>query len=241
MLATAAEIGRFFSFEILQASSDGDADSILERVEEAEKAGLVFPVAENPKVRFAFSHELIRQAVIAGLSAARRQRLHLEVADAIERTFSDALQDYWGELAFHYNRSGNARKAVVYLGYAAAQAAQLAAHTQAAAYIDTALERLRDWPAGVDRAKQEIALQLTSGRSLQATIGQGAPEAERAYTRAYDLCREVADAPQLFRVISGLWGVYQVQARFQAASELGVKLLALANRMQHPLFLLGAH
>jgi len=241
MLATAAVIGRFFSFEILQASSEGDADSILERVEEAEKAGLVFPVAENPKVRFAFSHELIRQAVIAGLSAARRQRLHLEVADAIERTFSDALQDYWGELAFHYNRSGNARKAVVYLGYAAAQAAQLAAHTQAAAYIDTALERLRDWPAGVDRAKQEIALHLTSGRSLQATIGQGAPEAERAYTRAYDLCREVEDAPQLFRVMSGLWGVYQVQARFQAASELGVKLLALAKRMQHPLFLLGAH
>src|SRR5258708_34298855 len=241
MLATAAVIGRFFSFEILQASSEGDADSILERVEEAEKAGLVFPVAENPKVRFAFSHELIRQAVIAGLSAARRPRLHLEVADAIERTFSDALQDYWGELAFHYNRSGNARKAVVYLGYAAAQAAQLAAHTQAAAYIDTALERLRDWPAGVDRAKQEIALQLTSGRSLQATVGQGAPEAERAYTRAYDLCREVEDAPQLFRVMSGLWGVYQGQARFQAASELGVKLLALAKRMQHPLFLLGAH
>ena len=85
MLATAAVIGRFFSFELLQAASEADADSLLERVEEAEKAGLVFSVAESPKVRFAFSHELIRQAVIGGLSAARRQRLHLEVADAIER------------------------------------------------------------------------------------------------------------------------------------------------------------
>ena len=87
MLATAAVIGRFFSLDILQASSEGDADSTLERVEEAEKAGLVFSVAESPKVRFAFSHELIRQAVIAGLSAARRQRLHLAVGDAIERTY----------------------------------------------------------------------------------------------------------------------------------------------------------
>ena len=88
MLATAAVIGRLFSFEILQASSDADADSILERVEEAEKAGLVFSVADSPKARFEFSHELIRQAVLAALSAARRQRLHLEVADAIERTCS---------------------------------------------------------------------------------------------------------------------------------------------------------
>ena len=85
MLATAAVIGRFFSFEILQASSAADADSILECVEEAEKAGLVFSVAENPKARFEFSHELTRQAVIGGLSAARRQKLHLEVAGAIER------------------------------------------------------------------------------------------------------------------------------------------------------------
>jgi DNA-binding winged helix-turn-helix (wHTH) protein len=240
-LATAATIGRFFSLELLEASSADTADSLLVCIEEAEKAGLVFSVAESPKVRFGFSHELIRQAVIASLSAARRQRLHLEVADAIERTFSHALEDHWGELAFHYNRSGNARKAVDYLRQAAAQAAQVAAHTQADAYIASALERLRDWPTGTERTKQEIALQLTLGRSLQATIGQGAPEAERAYARAYDLCREVEDAPQLFRVVSGLWSVYQVQARFQAARELGVQLLALAESIQHPLFLLGAH
>ena len=42
MLATAAVIGRFFGFEILQAAIGADVDSILERVEEAEKAGLVF-------------------------------------------------------------------------------------------------------------------------------------------------------------------------------------------------------
>ena len=90
MLATAAVIGRLFSFEILQSSSGADADSILERVEEAEKAGLVFSVADSPKARFEFSHELIRQSVLAALSAARRQRLHLEVADAIERTCSAA-------------------------------------------------------------------------------------------------------------------------------------------------------
>ncbi len=44
VLATAAVIGRFFSFEILQASIEADADSILACVEEAEKAGLIFSI-----------------------------------------------------------------------------------------------------------------------------------------------------------------------------------------------------
>src|ERR1700722_1235853 len=122
MLATAAVIGRLFSFEILQASCDADADSILERVEEAEKAGVILSVAESPKARFEFSHELIRQSVLAALSAARRQRLHLEVAGVIERTCSAALEskysrsinDHAAELAHHYARGGNPEKAVKY-------------------------------------------------------------------------------------------------------------------------------
>ena len=240
-LATAATIGRFFSFELLQAAGATDADSLLDCIEEAERAGLVFSVAESPKARFRFSHELVRQAVIGSLSAAKRQRLHLEVAEAIERTFSSTLEDCWSELAFHYNRSTDARKAVVYLGHAAAQAALRTAHTQAVTYIASALERLRDWPTGAERAKQEIVLQLTLGTSLQATLGQGAAETEKAYARAYDLCREVEDEHQLFRVMSGLWAVYQVQAKFESARELGVQLLGLAKSMQYPLFLLGAH
>src|SRR5208282_2650089 len=51
VLATAAVIGRFFSFEILQASNETGTGSILECVEEAEKAGLVFSIAESPKAR----------------------------------------------------------------------------------------------------------------------------------------------------------------------------------------------
>jgi predicted ATPase len=98
MLATAAVIGRSFSYEILQASSGMDSDSLLESVEQAEKAALVFSVAESVTARFAFSHELIRQAVLGGLAAARRQRLHLEVGNAIERTNAAALEDQCGEL-----------------------------------------------------------------------------------------------------------------------------------------------
>ncbi len=46
----------------------------------SRKCRLVASDAESPEARFEFSHELIRQTVLNGVSAPRRQRLHLEVA-----------------------------------------------------------------------------------------------------------------------------------------------------------------
>jgi predicted ATPase len=145
-LGTAATIGRLFSFELLEASTMADASSLLESVEEAERAGLVFFSAESPTARFEFSHELVWQAVVGGLSAARRQWLHLEVAEAIERVYSHALEDHYGELAHHYGRSDNVAKAVEYLGRAGQQAIRRSAYAEAISSLSAAIDLLQMLP-----------------------------------------------------------------------------------------------
>ena len=69
ILAPAAVIGRSFTFELLEASSSMNSDALLDHVEEAEKAGLIYSTLGYPEVSFQFSHELIRQAVLSELSA----------------------------------------------------------------------------------------------------------------------------------------------------------------------------
>ena len=197
MLATAAVIGRFFSFEILQASSGADADSILECVEEAEKAGLVFSVADSPKARFEFSHELIRQAVLAALSAARRQRLHLEVADAIERTWSAAreskysrsIDDHAAELAHHYARGGNPAKAVEYCARAIVRFADLGSNAEVLAQFESGLELLQQLPDDDRRAELELDLRNVAGGTLGDSKGFASPEAAQSSARAMLLGR----------------------------------------------------
>jgi predicted ATPase len=169
MLATAAVIGRLFSFEILQGASAANEDSILKCIEEAEKAGLLFSVAESPKARFQFSHELVRQAVIGGLSAARRQRLHLEVADAIERTYSAALEDYCAELAHHYARSSNTEKTVQYLDRAGRQAIKCGALKEAELCLKQAIATLSTTPETPERITREFNLQYALWRALSST------------------------------------------------------------------------
>ncbi len=218
----------------------GEAE--LERMlSDLQFAEFIYEQSALAEVEYTFKHALTQEVAYNSLLIARRKLLHERAGQALESMFAERLDDHLGELAHHYSRSGNVSKAVDYLGRAAAQAARRAAHAQAAAHVASALELLKEWPAGTERARQEITLHLTLAPSLQATLGQGAPEAERAYVRAHELCREAGETPQLFRVLSGLWAVYLVQGKFRPARELGAQLLKLAQSLQYPLFLLAAH
>ena len=179
-LATAAVIGRLFSLEILQASSEADADSILECVEEAEKAGLIFSAGELSKDRFEFSHELIRQAVISGLSAARCQRLHLEVAESIERTYSPTLEsrsggtldEHFVELALHYTEAGYRAQAIPYWLRSGERELQRSANVEAINHLKKGLELLGSRPNTPERTRpaeeaQRFSLLLVLGQAQQ--------------------------------------------------------------------------
>ena len=230
MLATAAVIGRLFSFEILHCASAANEDSILKCIEEAEKAGLVFSVADSPKARFQFSHELVRQAVIGGLSAARRQRLHLEVADAIERTYSAALEDYCAELAHHYARGANPGKAVEYCLRAVRQFQRLGSYVEALAHFESGLELLQKLPDDDRRAELELDLRNAAAEALRGAKGLASPEAEQSSARAMELCQRLGVNWE--KTWSALFGVYLVQLvrpNTRKACEIASELVARAE------------
>ena len=67
------------------------------------------------------------------------------------------------------------------------------------------LKTLADTP---ERAQQELDLQVILGPTLTATKGWAAPEVEKTYTRAHELCQQVGESTQLFPVLWGLWVFY---------------------------------
>ncbi len=248
MLATAAVIGRLFSFEILHASIEADADSTLKRVEEAEKAGLVFSFADSPKARFEFSHELIRQSVLAGLSAARRQRLHLEVAEGIERTcaagsgstFAGSLDDHITELAHHYAHSANTSQAVKYLHLAGELAAACGAMVEAERHYMTALKLLDELPETPERDRRELALQSLLGSAVAAVKGIGAHERERSLLRARDLSQRLGEQSHVFPVLWQLFHFHAQRGELRTARKYAEQALAVAESQCDVVMLAGA-
>ncbi len=51
----------------------------------AQHMGIIVASSEGPARPFTFTHELVRQTLLAGISSLRRQHLHAGVADAIAR------------------------------------------------------------------------------------------------------------------------------------------------------------
>ena len=107
VLAAAAVIGRSFSFQLLTGISQIDVDELFTVIEKAQQMGIIVPSSEGPERPFTFAHELVRQTLLAGISAPRRQQLHAGVADAIERLYPGAVNERAGEIADHLLKAGS--------------------------------------------------------------------------------------------------------------------------------------
>src|SRR4029077_6414496 len=123
-----------FAFTLLEEISEVDAGRLLDIVEEAESARVIVPEEREGGVVDSFAHELIRQTLLSGLSLLRRQRLHLTVANAIERTDKRARTERPSEIAPHLLQAGAAaepERTLEYLELTAERAMEAAAFEEA--------------------------------------------------------------------------------------------------------------
>jgi len=155
--------------------------------------------------------------------------LHARAAQAIEDLFRDNLDTQYAELARHYSHTDNAAKAVEYLCLAGTQAATRSAFEEAIAQLSRGLELVPELPEGAEREQQELLLQLALGAALTYTKGYTAPEVEKAYGRAAEICTGVGEGPQLWQALSGLWRFYNARADVQRARGLAEQLLESAR------------
>jgi predicted ATPase len=243
-LGAAAVIGGSFTFELLHTATGGDADGLLGSIEEAEGAGVITSTVQYPEARFRFAHELIRRTIIDGHSAARRQRLHLNIAQAIELLYANALEEHAEDLAHHFWSSGAAAdptKAVHYLQMAGEKAVRSSANVEAIGHFRKALELIRILPETQDRLRQELSLEISLGAALIATKGFSTRDVVGVYGRARELSQRVGEAAQFFRVLWGQWLNCASRGEFEAALELGQQCLRVALSASDPVLLVEAH
>ncbi|MBI3800338.1 MAG: AAA family ATPase, partial [Deltaproteobacteria bacterium] len=234
LLQTLSVLGKEFSFSLLQQvvnQSEAILHPLLSHLQEAE---FIYEQPAFPEPEYTFKHALTQDVAYTSLLIERRKVLHEQTGQAMEALFHSQLEDHYGDLAHHYSRSGNAQKALEYLQLAGQQAVQRSAYAEALSHLFTALDLLQTLPDTLERTQQELTLQIALGAPLQATKGPGAPEVERAYSRARELCGQVGETPQLFPVLRGLWNVYTTQAEVRTGRELAEQLLSFAQRTQDP-------
>ena len=188
VLRFAAIVGRSFNLELLEAIGDLTGDALLTALEEAEAAYLIMPMPGRVP-RWEFSHALIRQTLAAGLSLPRRQRLHLKVADAMERAAGENAEQHATDLAHHLFQAGTAAdpaKTVRFLSLAGEQALAAGAFAEALRHVDDALS-IED-----ENDQRHVAdLRYKKGRALQS-LGRW-EEALEEWKHALSIYEELGD------------------------------------------------
>ena len=161
-LAAASVLGRDFEIDILTRVVERDADEVLGAIEEAIQVGLVRELSARGHAACTFSHALVQQALYEELSLARKQRLHLKAAIAIEETHATNLEPYVTALARHLRAAGAAAdpdKAIDYSIRAMAAAARVFAFDEGIVHGEAALELMDEYGiAGADRARLDERL-----------------------------------------------------------------------------------
>jgi DNA-binding SARP family transcriptional activator/tetratricopeptide (TPR) repeat protein len=192
VLALAAVLGLAFDTSVLAAASEQDLPELLDRLDPALATGLL--VEDDMTMRLRFAHALLRDELLAPLTAAQRQRLHARVARALhDRAATD--ERALPELAHHLVEAGPMGDPAVAVE-AARQAGDAAlrrvAFDDAATWFDRALRvvPLHEALHGPD-PRHRHRLLVAKGSALYRA-GR-APEARSALVDAIDVAAALAD------------------------------------------------
>ena len=108
----ASAIGRTFPVRVLEQVAGECIDEALTALLRGE---IVRELRRYPELECAFTHGLLREAVLSTLTAARRQSMYAAIAEAYESLYADSLESRFERLAHYHAQAGNLPTA---LGYA---------------------------------------------------------------------------------------------------------------------------
>jgi class 3 adenylate cyclase/predicted ATPase len=236
-----ATIGRQFSYELLQAIAPVEAAPLHRELGRLIEAELIYQRGLPPQATYTFKHALIQDAAYQSLLKSTRQHYHQRIAEVLEAQFPATVNQQPELLAHHCTEAGLIEQAVGYWQKAGQSAVQRSAHVEAIAHLRQGLELLKTLPETSERTQREVDLLIALSASLRATKGTGALEVGETYSRARHLCQRLDNPHQLFPVLRGLHGYYNLRAELQTAYALGEQTLALAQQTQDAAMLVAVH
>lgn len=240
-LQLGATIGRDFSYELLRAISHDEEPILQQHLKKGVSSGLLQQHGTPPRAIFVFKHSLMQDTAYQSLLRKTRQQHHQMIADVLENQFRETAELRPELLAYHHTAAGNTSHAITHWQKAGDLAISRAAFAEAISHLSEGLHLVEFLPQGPERDRHELGVQSSLGMALQAHLGYAAPEVDRAYAKARELCIRSGDSAELLSVLRGLHLFYNVRADYETGMQISRQMLDLAERDSNPGNLLEAH
>ena len=236
-----AAIGREFSYELLRAVSRLPEDELQFALGRLVASELVFQRGTPPDAVYSFKHALVQDAAHGSLLRSRRQQLHAQIAEALEASSPEVMDNQPELLAQHYTEAGLVEESVAYWGKAGHRSAACSAMAEAAAQFQRALDQLTLLPDTAERQRQELEFCCALGAVLIAVKGHAAPETGQAYARARELWEQLGSPSEFLRVPFGQSLYYVYRGELDLALRLDEDLLRVSRQRNNSVALVMGH
>ncbi|MBN1149485.1 MAG: AAA family ATPase [Anaerolineales bacterium] len=241
LLSIASVEGEVFTAEVAARVRTADEQELLRRLSsEVDRRHRLVRAQSIERIegqilsRYRFRHILFQRYLYSSLDEVERVHLHEQVGTALEELYGERdIAAVAVQLALHFQKAGITQKAIHYLHQAGEKALQMSAYQEAIAHLNTGLALLMSLPdsgledQNLQRAEQELALQISLGIAQKRDLPD--PGAEKALTRACQLCQQMGKTTQLCRVMGELSIFPYVRAEYQKARKLAEEALSLAQ------------
>lgn len=229
LAGVAAVIGRSFAFDLLANASGFTEDGLVRALDELWQRRIVRVQDANS---YDFSHDRIREVAYRATSPVRQRWLHGQVALALERLHDDTLDDVCGQLAFHYELTGDLERAIDFFQRAAVVASQRFAYADSSSHLTRSVRLLEALPPTAARNAQKLDVHLHLGQMLFAVKGFAAPELEALFQQARELAVHSHDRDKLFTTLECLQTYWRQACRWESVSDLEDEMFHLAEQTQ---------
>jgi len=144
VLTLASFVGNDFAFEALCGVTGVEEDKLLELMEKMLKTGLIKEKTIRGEDICSFADIIVRDVVHEEVSRLRHKKLHGVVGCALEKVYTEKIDEHLGELAYHFLEGGDKDKALDYFLKAGEKAVKIFANGEAASYFQSALRLLEE-------------------------------------------------------------------------------------------------
>jgi class 3 adenylate cyclase/tetratricopeptide (TPR) repeat protein len=222
-------IGREFSYDLLAAVSPLKGAKLDDALEQLSGTGLLFRRGTPPDALYTFKHALVQDAAYDSLLKSRRAQLHAQIAQTLEKDFSDRVANEPELLAHHFTQAGLHQRAVPYWLLAGQRALARVALAEAVAHLTAALNVNEQLPVSIERDRTELDTRLLLGTAYLALLGWPAVQVPQTLEPARELAIRLGEEAKLALVLYYIWFHHTMRCEYPQALEAVDKIDAIAR------------
>ena len=197
ILQSAAVIGPIFKLELIkQVAPDDQLEDKLQRLASMD---MVFESKSFPEIEYSFKNMLIQEAAYSCLLLKRQRELHGLVAAALEETYHDRLDDYFEQLAYHYQHAQKLSEAYTYTVKSALKAKKIYANPNAIEHFKTALD-LQDSVDNPEPPLSEVYIWISEVYELTGDLEEGIDARKHAVEHLVDVLQKADSQRHVGRI-----------------------------------------